>query len=151
MPTYAHYYKNLHKYRTHPSVDDNVFVTTWDHENKKLDTIMKNEHFNTIYYNKKKSLMWLVHLKKKAQWKVGETLYIYLQKKYVDGYFECSWSRDKSYKHCCILMIEPTGLAKMKTLDHLSLTRSDHDYFDVTVHSQYNCYIRDLIRTGNEQ
>ena len=129
------------------NVEDNYMDITWDN-NEEIDNIMEKEyrfHLN----DSKKSMMWIEDVKKAANWKKYDRLYIFT-KSQSDYNFRASWWYDKddgTFNDNANIVIEEDGYVLMETRNNYT-TRKDFEdkipyFFFVRVDSFYNSFNRD--------
>ena len=128
-------------------VEDNYMDITWDN-NEEIDNIMEKEyrfHLN----DSKKSMMWIEDVKKAANWKKYDRLYIFTKSR-SDYNFRASWWYDKddgTFNDNANIVIEEDGYVLMETRNNYTQRKDFEDkipyFFFVRVDSFYNSFNRD--------
>lgn len=100
-------------------------MVMWDCENEEIDTLMEGEFRGDLSEMGRKNLMWIEEVKKRANWKEGETLTLFT-KTNCDSCYYVWWNLDKTeYPSIVSVMIEPTGYAVLR---HYNCYTTDTTY-----------------------
>jgi len=121
----------------------NQIYFEWDYENNILDNIAEKE-FRFKLNDKKKNMFWIDELKKIADWKQGEYIYVETSQN-CDGIFYVNSIKSKILKcgsnfNWYNIIIEPSGYVSMKGFNNYSTYQDDDIKYDfwVRVESFYN-------------
>lgn len=111
--------KSIHKQCSYDDdcgleLEDNCMCISWD--NAKISKTMQGERRYTLENAKKKNLLWIEEVKKRANWKAGEELFL-STKSHCDSCFFVWWERERSANFIDIV-IEKSGYVSMRACNN---------------------------------
>jgi len=143
--------ENVHKHIRYeyeefiPTYDDKYqacLTINWDYKNQEIDELLDNDFRGNLHNVKRKNLMYIEEVKKRANWKKGEKLAIY-HKQNCDGCFYLYWNVDKTEDYLpngklieSDLVIEPNGYIVVRHFNHYIF--DDGKPFYIRMDSVYN-------------
>jgi len=125
-----------------PYYDDKYeacLTVQWDDENEEINELLTNDFRGDLHDMKRKNLMYIEEVKKRANWKKGEKLAI-TSKQNCDGCFYLYWNVDKTEDYERDLVIEPNGYIVVRHFNHYVF---DGNAFFIRVDSVYNDIVCD--------
>jgi hypothetical protein len=128
----------------------------WDYENDTLDKIAEEEfRMRMGDLKRKKNMLWINDLKKDANWKEGEYIYVFT-KTNCDGTYYVNWTKNKILKNGSKfwynIIVEPNGYVNMICFNNYTYNEDEDIKCDfwVRVDSYYNDKVCKLLKKNKK-